>query len=121
MNKNSLIFRRAAWVAVLALMLQVLMPLLHPAMAAGISSVNGLRICSIAKTGDNGKEAPQKIPSCLICFGIHHHSGSLAAPPNIALTYIASLSFVLTTPSNAAVIVVSAVSSAQPRAPPALA
>lgn len=118
MNKNANIFRRIGWVAVLALMLQVFLPVLHPAMAAGVG--NGLRICSVAKSTDTGKAAPQKMLSCPICMSMHSSFGGFVPPQNIVLASVGYIISVVKPATEIAVVKTQVLSSAQPRAPPSL-
>jgi len=91
-NHHSIIFRRAAWIAVLSIMLQVMMPLIHS--SANAMPTNGsIHHCSLIKkiaverAGSQGAPA-QKSPSCPVCQTLNLMSGGFVVPHGILLALV---------------------------------
>jgi hypothetical protein len=121
MNKNGNIFRRAGWIAFLALMLQVVLPLLHPAMAASVASNQHIRLCSVAsKSTDAEKSSPQKMPSCPICMSMHMLSGGSLVPPDVVIAVLQLRGFTIIPLPQVKIEIIRTAFSQQPRAPPSL-
>jgi hypothetical protein len=127
MNKNSRIFRRFATVAILALMLQVLMPLLQPAMAASVALSTGpaLHHCSTIHNSTNQSESdkasPHGLPSCPICMAMHMQAGGYTPPQNVVLAYLGHSISVVEPLVDTVFVSDPKICSAQARAPPSLA
>ncbi len=125
-NRRHSAFRRAAWVAIFAMLLQALIPALHHparmAMADTLSLGGGKNLCLApggipANSGAPDKEPHHHLPACAICYALHALGGF--APPQ--LPAVAILRSSTTGFHPAAVTIVSIrlpYASQQPRAPP---
>jgi hypothetical protein len=117
------IFRRTAWIAVWALVLQMLLPLIHHPAAAKAGPPDGLRICAVMGLMPTGKAEPSKtpvskIPSCPICQTLHMLNGGFV-PPDISVLAIPSEhdgSVGVVAVANILPHII--ITGAQPRAPP---
>ncbi len=123
LTRHSRNFRRAAWLAVLAVVLQMLVPLMHqPArvmLAGGV-----MRICSslINQAPADADKAPtHKLPPCPICQNLHMLGHGFVPPNTVVLAHVASGGETLALPALKPVVLLRVISNAQPRAPPILA
>jgi len=84
------IFNGAGWLALLGLLLQVFLPLLHHP-ETYVAGGQIIHICSwAAKTGqgDNPAKTPiKKTPSCPLCQSLHHFHGN-AITGDIATAFV---------------------------------
>ena len=124
-NRRHSVFRRAAWVAVFAMLLQPLIPALHHPAGMAIAGTLGLgtgkNLCLAPGSEPVGPAAPDKAPhhqpECAICQAIHA-VGGFAPPdaPAIALPQSIAADF---NPAVATTVLVRLpYPSQQPRAPP---
>jgi hypothetical protein len=113
-------FHRIGWIAIAAVLFQILLPLIHhPALA---SNVEQQVMCPMhgsmpSTTGETGKSPLTKSPSCPICQSLHVLNGGYVPPDAMTLA----------TPNDVSPFYHSPVSSfaqrhflvvGQPRAPP---
>lgn len=120
--------RRASWLAVLALLLQTLLPLMHhPADAASVAQGvfgDAKSICLASGPGqdtpsDNDKSPTHHVPPCAICQALQTAGGSVP-PTSFVLVELAVSEALFSAAADSATIPVRAATSSQPRAPPAL-
>ncbi len=115
-------FRRAAWVAVMAVLLQILVPLIHHPVQ--VFDGKNLHICGLnnhlPSQPDNEKAPAQKSPACPVCQTLHMLGNGFVTPhaPVITEVYIAANPVYDFT--NKPVIPRLISPSARPRAPPTL-
>ena len=89
MQRNSKIFRRAGLLAVMAMLLQILVPLIHhPVLASNVNE--GISHCGMQGgmppvPAHTGKTPASKIPSCPICQSLHLLNGGFAPPNTVKL------------------------------------
>jgi hypothetical protein len=114
------LFRCAAWLALWAMLLPAVLPLVHhPAAMAGSAQ----RICHVALGGGDHKQAPDQgkaQPKCPVCQSL----GSLAqgfVPPNVAVLAAFYPLPVSVEDVRQSFAVFDVSSAAWPRAPPVLA
>jgi hypothetical protein len=77
------LFRGAAKLALFAILLQVLLPLIHHPAQAAEAMPAGVHICSVlhhASDTTDADKTPVSKPSCPICFSLHLLGGGYVAP-----------------------------------------
>lgn len=123
------VFRRAAWLGVLAVLLQILVPAIHhPVVAAGQSFLFADSvICSASRVDSDRAVIPDKAPTknashCPVCWGLQQLAGGFVVPGGISApgdTLGAGVANLLA--DSAAILVSVRLQAAQPRGPPHLA
>jgi len=82
-------FRRAAWLALLALALQTLVPALHRPAAAAAPGFDAANMCiapgNQAPTSGNTDKAPAHGQPCAICLTLHMLASGFAPPHAVVL------------------------------------
>jgi hypothetical protein len=120
-------FRRAAWLALLALFLQIAVPLFHrPASADVRAGISGANLCmapgSVPAAPTDGDKAPaHKAPACAICQTLHMLGGGFVPPNDPGLLAAQPYGAVLSEISSDSFPQRRIVSDARARAPPTLA
>ena len=115
-NRN---FRKAAWLALFGMFLQILLPLVHQPQASAFPL--NIRICSSFSRTHGADQSPvQKTPSCPICQTLHLLNTGFVSPPVLMIARMEGDAESLTS-FTAVVHDAQAVTAAQPRAPPSLA
>jgi hypothetical protein len=112
-------FRLAAWLALWAVLLPALLPLVHhPAALAGAMQP----ICHMAMGGGDQSSAPEQEKSkpCPICQGLSTFAQGFVAPELVTLAVIEPTSVAVAQARQSFVVFIPA-AAAWPRAPPALA
>jgi|SRR5579883_539242 len=113
-------FRRAAWLALLALFLQSFVPALHHPASAALSDVGNMCMAPGSQPfgpSDTDKSPPHGAPACAICQTLHILSGGFVPPEAVAAP--AAIFAKISPPGPAAVILEGrSVSQARARAPP---
>jgi hypothetical protein len=124
LTRNNLI-RRAAWLALFALLLQTLVPLVHQPAAMASAAGQVIRICSSLARGagessDADKSATHKLPSCPVCQSLKLLAGGFVTPVPVAF-FADAERLADYAPHHAAITITPwRISVAQPRAPPTL-
>lgn len=128
-SRHSLAFRRAAWLGLLAVVLQIVVPAIHhPVAAAGqFSLFADSPICSASRGDSDRAGVPDKAPAknashCPVCWGLQQLAGGFVLPGAISVpadTLSADVGNRFT--NNAAILASVHVQAAQPRGPPHLA
>ena len=101
-RRNKIATRRASWLAIFAILLQVILPPLHDAaMAAPIGPDTAHSLC--LAPGSTGPAAPAKAPAhpspgCAVCFAMQSIGGF--APPSAPVVF-RSDDFGVATPASA--------------------
>src|SRR5882762_3331806 len=86
-SRHSLYFRLVAWMAMLAVMLPVWLPLVHHpvvTLAGGLEHICSKGLEKTKTDQNNGKSSSGKIQLCLICKSLHFLNSGFVPPAAIA-------------------------------------
>ena len=117
-------FRRAAWLALVALFLQIMVPVLHhPASAAQRGGIAAADLClapgSLPQAPtDTDKHPAHKLPACSVCLTLHMLGGGFVPPGSLAYASVPTCGAVLAPIAVDSLPQGRVVSDARARAPP---
>ena len=117
-------FRRAAWLALFALFLQTIVPVLHHPASAALPDVVSANLCMAPGSPPVAPSDPDKLPAhgtqtCAICQTLHILGGGFVPPDVVAVAPAVQLGTVSITIPAVAILDGRAVSQTRARAPPA--
>ena len=120
--------RPGSWLAVLAVLIQALMPALHHpagmAMAGMPGFADAVNMClapGSTAPGDHDKAPAHQMPACALCQAVHAMGGFAPPTVSIALAVRSDVKVAFTATETVSVPQPAFRSNAQPRAPPTLA